>query len=47
MFSLIPTGAGAGTTMDCGTFLTGVDSIWTIGETANFPGALVDFALIA
>lgn len=30
-----------------GTFLIGADSIWTIGETANFPGALVVFALIA
>ena len=44
---ILPEGAGIGAAIDWGTFLTGVESSRGIGDTFNFPGALLSFALIA
>lgn len=47
---VLPVGAGigaeTGAAIGCMTFLTGIESSRVKGETFNFPGALLVFALI-
>lgn len=45
--AILPEGAGIRAGIDCGTFLTGVESSRGTGDTFNFPGALLSFARIA